>query len=97
MAQQGIADHRLILGGGFLIGTEQMQIHAIRGEHKAAIAEFRRIVDAGWRFLWTYIQFQPEFAAYLDDPEFAGILAEVEADIAAQRERYYANPDKPLF
>jgi len=97
MAEAGLEDLRLILGGGFLMGTERMQLLAMQGKNEAALAEFRRIVDAGWMFLWNYLPVQPDFAAIRDTEEFQTMLAQIAAEVAAQRDAYYANPDAPLY
>ncbi|MDX1571489.1 MAG: protein kinase [Xanthomonadales bacterium] len=95
MAEKGIADERLVLGGGFLVGYEQAQIHMLRGDHEAALTEFERIVDAGWRFLWATAP--SALAPIADQPRFIAAFQKIEEDIAQQREDFLKAPDKPLY
>jgi TolB-like protein len=88
---------RLILGGGFLIGTENVQFLALKGEKEAAIREFRRIVDEGWRFSWEFTLYSASLSSIANEPEFIEILEEVRADIDQKRQLFYETRNDPLF
>jgi hypothetical protein len=76
---------RLGAGGyGFL----DAEVHARRGEIRQALAALRQGIDAGSRPGW-YLQVEgsPHMTALLGLPEFQEMMAEVRADLAAQRAR----------
>jgi len=70
--------------GLVMIETEAL---ALRGDKDAALAALRRAIDAGWRWDWWQVETDPTLAAIASEPEFAAMIAEVKADLAAQLER----------
>ena len=68
--------HR-IRGPGY--GTWDVFIHAARGEKQEAISALREAVDMGWREDWWRLRF-PYFDSMREEPEWIGLLAELEAD-----------------
>ncbi len=65
-----------------------VRIHTLRGNKVLALAALRRAVDEGWRTSWQYIlKYDPILEPLHGEPEFQAILAEVEADMAAQLKR----------
>ncbi len=48
----------------------------------------RQAIDEGWRFNWRYsLKLDPSLESLHDEPEYQAMVAEIEADMAAQRER----------
>jgi tetratricopeptide (TPR) repeat protein len=65
-----------------------VRIHAMLGNDEQALAKLREAVDAGWRVYWRiYLPHDPALAGLRERTEFASIVAALEADMAAQRER----------
>ncbi len=65
-----------------------MQIYALQGEKQKALAALRQAIDEGWRsFWWYYFKYDPNLESLHDEPEFQAMVAEIEADMAAQLER----------
>ncbi|MEX2125337.1 MAG: tetratricopeptide repeat protein [Woeseia sp.] len=65
-----------------------VRIHAMLGNDEKALAALGEAVDAGWRVYWRiYLPHDPALARLRERPEFAPIVATLEADMAAQRER----------
>jgi TolB-like protein len=68
--------------------------HGIRGDFSRAIAALRQAIDSGWRFNWWLLR-TPSYDSVRDDetygPEWNALIAELEADIAEQRQWYYEN------
>jgi TolB-like protein len=62
-------------------------IHAQRGEKQKALSVLRQAIDAGWRGAWWWLLKKPEMEFLQDDPEYQAMVAEIEADMAAQLER----------
>ncbi len=63
----------------------QAYAYAVRGERRRALEALGEAADAGWRYFWrVFLKFDPAFATLHDDPEFQAIVAQVEADMAAQ-------------
>jgi tetratricopeptide (TPR) repeat protein len=73
-----------------LIGyhVADVQIHALRGEKRKALSALRQAIDEGWRSLWWYyLKYDPNLESLHDEPEFQAMVAEIEADMAAQLAR----------
>ena len=69
-------------------GIADVELHALRGETELALEALREHVARAsldnWRFRLLY---NPNLESIRDTPEFAAIVAEIEADMAAQLER----------
>lgn len=65
-----------------------IRIHAMLGDTKQALAALREAVDAGWRVYWrVYLLHDPALAGLRAQPEFAAVIAKLEADMASQLQR----------
>jgi tetratricopeptide (TPR) repeat protein len=65
-----------------------VQIHALRGEKRKALAALRQAIDEGWRVEWWYqLQHKPDLEPLHGEPEYQVMLEEIRADMAAQLER----------
>ena len=65
-----------------------VRIHAMLGDDEQALSALTEAVDAGWRVYWRiYLPHDPALAALRERPKFPAIVARLEADMAAQRER----------
>jgi len=62
-------------------------IHAQRGEKQKALSALRQYIDAGWRGAWWWLLEKPELELLHDEPEYQAMVAEIEADMAAQLAR----------
>ncbi len=52
------------------------------------MSALQRAIDEGWRDLWWYFLKQdPNLESLHDEPEFQAMVAEIEADMAAQLAR----------
>ena len=94
-AEKVIATRHRTRGLGF--GVADVVILTMRGEKDTALEKLREAIDEGWRQGWRFT-FQPDarLRPLADDPAFMTMAREVEADIAAQREWYFANRDTPI-
>lgn len=62
-----------------------VQIYALQGNRKKALAALREAIDDGWRTLWWYyLERDPNLESLHGDPEFQGMLDEIRGDIAEQ-------------
>ena len=101
--EERIANMHRIRGEGY--GILDVYVHALRGDRKRAIAALREAIDMGWRVTisvyiensWWMLRQDWRLVSLHDDPEFIAMMDELEADVAAQREWYEENKDKPLF
>jgi tetratricopeptide (TPR) repeat protein len=90
-------------GSGYVLAD--MYISTLRGDHDRAIAVLREVIDRGWRAPpldlldgpWWAFRHDWKLKPLHQNPEFIAIMDELEADIAAQRQWYEENRDKPLF
>jgi tetratricopeptide (TPR) repeat protein len=82
---------------GWGYGAWDAAIHAVRSEKQKAISALREAIDVGWRQDWWWVLRSPLFDAMRDESEWVGLVAELEADIARQRQWYEEHEDDPLF
>jgi tetratricopeptide (TPR) repeat protein len=69
-------------------GITDVQIYALRGETQKALSALRQAIDEGWRSLWWYLlKHDPILESLHDEPEYQAMVAEIEADMAAQLAR----------
>jgi tetratricopeptide (TPR) repeat protein len=61
--------------------------YLLQGETDRALAALREAIDSGWRFGWWMLEREPIYAPLWERPEFQAMMAEVEADMAAQLAR----------
>jgi hypothetical protein len=65
-----------------------VQIYALQGDKQKALSALRQAIDEGWRSLWWYpLKQDPILESLHEEPEFQAMVAEIEADMAAQLER----------
>jgi TolB-like protein/cytochrome c-type biogenesis protein CcmH/NrfG len=69
-------------------GIADVELYALRGEKERALAALREHAAAGMRYMWRWqLLYNPNLESIRDTPEFAAIVAEIEADMAAQLAR----------
>jgi len=64
-----------------------VQVYALRGEKQKALSALREAIDEGWREGWWSWLRKPDLESLHDEPEFQAMVAEIEADMAAQLAR----------
>jgi tetratricopeptide (TPR) repeat protein len=88
------------------VGYGNLDVHAyaIRGESSQMIAALRQAIDDGWRMNWWdhrlrhyQVLVQERLAQPAQRSEWDALIAELEADIAKQRQWYADHKDEPLF
>lgn len=79
-------------------GIADVQIMALSGRKKEALATLRAAQRAGWSFGWRYFRdFDPNLAALRGDPEFTAVFTAIEREMVRQRKLLDARPkDAPL-
>jgi hypothetical protein len=69
-------------------GFANVDLHALRGDKEKALAALREGAANGTRWLWRLqLLYNPNLESIRDTPEFAAVIAEIEADMAAQLAR----------
>jgi tetratricopeptide (TPR) repeat protein len=69
-------------------GFSNVDLHALRGEKGKALAALREGVANGTRYMWRLqLLYNPNLDSIRDTPEFAAVVAEIEADMAEQLTR----------
>jgi hypothetical protein len=72
----------------FGYGFANVDLHALRGDKEKALAALREGAANGTRFMWRLqLLYNPNLDSIRDTPEFATIIAEIEADMAEQLAR----------
>jgi TolB-like protein/Tfp pilus assembly protein PilF len=72
----------------FGYGMADVQIYALQGEKQKALLTLRQAIDESWRaHWWYYLKHDPTMESLHDEPEYQAMVAEIEADMAAQLER----------
>ncbi len=57
----------------------------MRGDKQKALSALQQAIDEGWRASWWYyLKYDPTLESLHDEPEFQAMVAEIEADMAAQ-------------
>jgi tetratricopeptide (TPR) repeat protein len=76
--------------GAYGYGIADVKIYALRGDKQKALAALRQAIDEGWRSYWRYfLKHDSALESLHDDPEYQAMVAEIEADMAAQLERVH--------
>jgi TolB-like protein/predicted Zn-dependent protease len=71
-------------------GIADAELHALRGDKKKALAALQEHVEAGFRNEWRWkLLGSPSLESIRDTPEFAAIVAMIEADMAKQLARMH--------
>ena len=66
----------------------EADVFALQGHKKKALSNIRKAIDDGWRDGWWYFLLRdPALDSLRDEPEFQEMVAEIEADMAAQLAR----------
>jgi hypothetical protein len=74
--------------GEYGFDVADVQIYALRGDKQKALSGLRQAIDEGWRNLWWYyLKQDPSLESLHDEPEYQAMVAEIEADMAAQLTR----------
>jgi hypothetical protein len=69
-------------------GIADVELYALRGEKERALAALREHAAAGMRYMWRWqLLYNRNLESIRDTPEFAAIVAEIEADMAEQLAR----------
>jgi tetratricopeptide (TPR) repeat protein len=83
---QYIQTHQRLGNRGYDIAD--VQIYALKGDKQKALSALRQAIDEGWRFNWRYtLKHDPNLESLHDEPEYQAMVAEIEADMAAQLAR----------
>lgn len=76
--------------GGEGYGLTDAAIYVMQGRKDKALAALRQSADSGLRLLWrAELKYGPVYATLHDEPEYKAIVAELEADMAAQLEHVH--------
>jgi hypothetical protein len=69
-------------------GYANVELHALRGDQERALAALQEGVAKGIRYMWRFhLLHNPNLKSIRETPEFAAVIAEIEADMAAQLAR----------
>jgi len=72
-------------------GLADVEILALQGRDEEALIALRSGIDEGWRSNWRWLNVDNRnLDSIKDTPEFRAIIADIEADMAAQLERVRA-------
>ena len=74
--------------GGDGYGVVDVKIYTMQARKDMALAALRQAVDEGWRLIWRInLKHDTSLAALHSEPEYRAIVAELEAEMAAQVKR----------
>ena len=62
-----------------------MRVYALRAAKQKAFSALRQGIDDGWRYAWRrFLEHDSALESLHDEPEYQAMVAEIEADMAAQ-------------
>jgi hypothetical protein len=65
-----------------------VELYALRGDRERALTALREGAEKGIRYMWRFhLLHNPNLKSIRDTPEFAAIVAEIEADMTEQLAR----------
>jgi tetratricopeptide (TPR) repeat protein len=65
-----------------------VQIYTLQGDKQKALSALRQAIDEGWRAYWWYfLKYDQTLESLHDESEYQAMIAEIEADMAAQLAR----------
>jgi hypothetical protein len=74
--------------GRYGYGVADVQVYALQGDKQKALLALRQAIDEGWRDSWPYfLEHDSTLESLHDEPEYQAMVAEIEADMAAQLAR----------
>jgi TolB-like protein/Tfp pilus assembly protein PilF len=74
--------------GGDGYAVADVQIYVLQGDKRKALSALQRAIDEGWRTGWWFdLKYDPILESLHDEPEYQAMIAEIEADMAAQLAR----------
>ena len=77
---------------GYNLGIVDVRLLALAGETDLALETLREAVDSGWRMGWQWRLSNPALDDIRSTPAFQQIVADIEADMAAQHQNILASP-----
>ncbi|MGK7296598.1 MAG: tetratricopeptide repeat protein [Candidatus Wenzhouxiangella sp. M2_3B_020] len=88
---------RIEQGPWLVAGIEQAWLHALKGEHDAALASLEELVDDEWRYYWWGLDYYyPSFRQLRDREEFRQLIERLENGVQTQRQQFEAHRNVPL-
>lgn len=79
---------------GYDVDVAIVEMLALRGGRETALARLREAIDSGWRHSWRLHLANRNLDSLREDPVFTGIITELEADSAQQREAVRQIPNQ---
>ncbi len=80
-------------GRNYLTGVVDVDLLALNGEPGAALDALRKTLDYGWVYGWQWYLHSPNLDTIREDPEFQGMLAELQDRMTTQAAAIRALPD----
>lgn len=77
---------------GYALGIVDVRLLALAGQADLALGTLREALDSGWRMSWQWGLSNPALDGLRSTPEFQQIVADIENDMAEQRETILASP-----
>lgn len=84
-------------GPWLVAGFEPAWVHALNGDHDAALDVLEELVEDDWRYYWWGLEYYPTFQPLVDHPRFRALQEKLEAGVREQREYFEARRDEPLI
>lgn len=84
---------RKLQAGGWMAGTEDALLHALRGDNQRALNILERAINRDWMFYAQAILFDSALKHLQDDPRFLALVDRLEQNMMREREWYEAHKD----
>lgn len=84
---------RKLQAGGWMAGTEDALLFALRGDVEHALKTLERAIDRDWMFFSRAIMFDPALNELRDDPRYLTLVNRLEQEMASERAWYMKHKD----
>ena len=84
---------RKLQAGGWMAGTEDALLHALRGENQRALDILERAINRDWMFFARSVMFDSALKHLQDDPRYLALIDRLEQNMARERAWYQEHKD----
>jgi tetratricopeptide (TPR) repeat protein len=85
---------RKLQAGGWMAGTEDALLYALKGENERALDTLERAVNRDWMFFARSVLFDSAMNDLRDNPRYLALIDRLEQNMARERQWFEENKDR---